>query len=289
MGTETLEQFQLRHAASIAGVYERGNGLKWNLPPQVLAEAIYRSVRSSGIDGEQEIADYVARLHAEDFVLACACRIGIESAWEHFFLHYRPVLHGAARALERDETRAEELADSLYAELYGIRQREGRRRSLLEYFHGRSTLATWLRSVVAQRHVDIYRAERPMAPVEEIERTQRMTVADADPPDPDRTQYVEALGQALETALSQLNPRDRLRLSCYHVQELTLKEVGRLMGEHESSVSRRLDRTRHELRRRVERLLRRKNRMNDEQIRLCYDYALEQWPFDLSRAFSRRE
>ncbi len=58
------------------------------------------------------------------------------------------------------------------------------------------------------------------------------------------------------------------------------------MGEYESSVSRRLTRTRLQLRRRIEQILRRDERLSEEQIRLCYDYALEAWPADLSRVLS---
>ena len=43
---------------------------------------------------------------------------------------------------------AEELADSLFAELYGLSAEK--RGSLLRYFHGRSSLKTWLRAVLAQ-------------------------------------------------------------------------------------------------------------------------------------------
>ena len=59
-----------------------------------------------------------------------------------------------------------------------------------------------------------------------------------------------------------------------------------MLDEHPSSVSRRLQQTRGELKRQVESWLRREQNLSEEQIRLCYDYAAEQWPFDLKRAFS---
>src|SRR5436190_16244756 len=74
-------------------------------------------------------------------------------------LQYRPVLYRAADALDPGGG-AREVADSLYAELYGLQVRGGERRSLLHYFHGRSSLATWLRAVLAQRYVDRIRAGR---------------------------------------------------------------------------------------------------------------------------------
>jgi DNA-directed RNA polymerase specialized sigma24 family protein len=109
-----------------------------------------------------------------------------------------------------------------------------------------------------------------------------------DPPEPDRAIYVESLAQALEAALRLLKPRDRMRLKFYYVEELTLKEIGRIMNEHESSVSRRLARTRKQLRRQVERALRREKHLNDEQIRLCYAYSMESWAADLGRLLSGR-
>jgi DNA-directed RNA polymerase specialized sigma24 family protein len=109
---------------------------------------------------------------------------------------------------------------------------------------------------------------------------------DEDPPEPDRARCVAALGEAIAVALAELKPRDRMRLNFYHLEELTLKEIGGVMGEYESSVSRRLARTRAQLRRRIEQVLRRDKYLSEEQIRLCYDYALEAWPADLSRVLS---
>jgi DNA-directed RNA polymerase specialized sigma24 family protein len=43
----------------------------------------------------------------------------------------------------------------------------GEPRSLLRYYHGRSTLATWVRAVLAQRHVDQIREARRVMPTEQ--------------------------------------------------------------------------------------------------------------------------
>ena len=94
---------------------------------------------------------------------------------------------------------------------------------------------------------------------------------------------------ALTAALDALAPRDRLRLAYYYVEELTLAQVGRLMDEHEATVSRHLDRTRHGIRRRIEAALRQEKKLSEAQLRLCYEYAREEWPFDLTRALSARD
>ena len=127
-----------------------------------------------------------------------------------------------------------------------------REHSLFRYFHGRSSLKTWLRAVLAQRHIDAIRAAR------------RFTELDDDTTDRGDSKNLAARARfapninlrpirtASDTlpcsrarckpALGLLDPRDKERLRLYYADELTLAEIGRLLGEHESSVSRNLDR-----------------------------------------------
>lgn len=290
MATDAPDNFPNEYARSISEAYARGNAARWSLQPGAFAQSLSESVRSRSANlpvapSRQEIEAYVATLHTEDLALACACKLGLAPAWEYFITNYRAGLYEAARALTHDESRARELADSLYADLYGLE--EHGRRSLLSYFHGRSSLKTWLRAVLAQRWVDVVRAAQRMEPLGDAIEDE--AAATSDPPEPDRAIYVESLAQALEAALRLLKPRDRMRLKFYYVEEVTLKEIGRIMNEHESSVSRRLARTRKQLRRQVERALRRENHLNDEQIRLCYAYSMESWAADLGRLLSSRD
>ena len=71
------------------------------------------------------------------------------------------MLYRAADSLDPNGG-AREIADSLYAELYGVNRA---RRSLLLSFSGRSSLATWLRAVLCQRFVDRIRAQRRLEPL----------------------------------------------------------------------------------------------------------------------------
>jgi len=89
------------------------------------------------------------------------------------------------------------------------------------------------------------------------------------------------LRQALAEAIAELPSRDRLRLSYYHVQQLTLAQVGRLLGEHESTVSRKIEHARQALRKSVERRLRETHRLSREQIRVCLETALDVSSFDV--------
>jgi hypothetical protein len=78
-----------------------------------------------------------AGLRLKDLVLARACAQGSEAAWDCFLIRYRQKLCDAAGAIAREESVARDLADSLYAELFGTRQTEdGQRISKLASYTG---------------------------------------------------------------------------------------------------------------------------------------------------------
>ena len=225
-------------------------------------------------------ASYVA-----DLELARQCAAGDEQAWERFVVDYRPILYRAADALDPSGG-ARDLADSLYADLYS--------KSLFRYFQGRSSLATWLRAVLSQRYVDRIRANRRLEPLPDdeqaIERAAdvRHDAAARDSmPDPDRVRHVRLLQDALSQAVTSLNAKDRLRLGCYYAQGLTLAETGRVLREHEATVSRQLARTRQAIRAYVERELRDDAGLSEMQISECFASVSEDaGPIDLDRMFA---
>jgi RNA polymerase sigma-70 factor (ECF subfamily) len=220
--------------------------------------------------------------YAADLELARRCAAGEEPAWERFVLEYRPVLYRAADALDPTGG-ARDLADALYADLYS--------QSLFRYYQGRSSLATWLRAVLSQRYVDRLRAQKRLEPLPDDDRPAGGVEGRAgDPPDPDRSRYLTLLSQALARAVDRLDSRGRLRLGCYYVQELTLAEIGRLVGEHEATVSRQLARTRRALREDVERQLRIDHGLSDAQISECFAAASEDaGPLDLGQLLARKK
>ena len=259
-------------------LYRDAKADRWSVPVGRFAEALQASADRAAT---ADVGAYLKGLHLEDLALACACVVGDERAWEHFVRELRPVLYRAADAL-RPGGGARDLADSMYADLYGLQERDGERQSLFRYFHGRSSLATWLRAVLAQRVVDAVRVERRLDPLHE-EDGQVTAVSSAAPaPDPDRERYVAWIQRALKAAVSMLGAKDRLRLACYYSQELTLAETGRVLKEHEATVSRHLAKTRRTIRAEVERYLREEGRLNEAQIDRCFECALEDaGPLDL--------
>ena len=215
-------------------------------------------------------------MNAADLELARMCADGDERAWERFVREYRPILYRAADALDSTQG-AREIADSLYAELYGIKTAAGERQSLFRYYQGRSSLATWLRAVLAQRYVDRVRVQRRLESLPDEENA-----VQAAEPNPERTRYVALVREALSRAVAALVPRDRLRLGCYYVQELTLAETGRVMNESEASSSRGLARSRKAIRHEIERQLRDEAGLSDDEIAECFaSVADDPGPLDL--------
>jgi RNA polymerase sigma factor (sigma-70 family) len=221
-------------------------------------------------------------LHVEDLALARQCAAGDEKAWDRFVLEYRPILYRAADALDPGGG-AREIADSLYADLYGMQLRDGERRSLFHYFHGRSSLATWLRAVLTQRYVDRIRAHRRFESLPDEAAGHAGFSAAAPAPDPGRDDRLLRLRRALAAAVARLSARDRLRLGCYYRQDLTLAETGRVMREHEATVSRQLARARRVLRDDVERQLR-ADGLSVDEIAASFEAACEDaGPLDLAQ------
>ena len=257
-----------------------------------------------GAVSPQKLEQYFRALHLEDLALATACAEGIEAAWEHFFTTYRAYLRAAAAAILRcraGSAEACDLADSLFSDLYGLADGRLAERSLFRYFHGRSSLRPWLRAVLAQRHIDSIRASRRFEELGKDEtgegRPKTLLGPQMPPGDPHRERYVASFTRALQTALERLEPQEKERLRLYYAEENTLAEIGRLLGEHESSVSRHLDRVRRDLRQAVEDILRRgigapngsavQPGLSEAEIALCFEYSAGDIPIDLEKLLPR--
>jgi len=250
---------------------ERAQSDRWKVPPEVFSNALERSAEkafSGKTPSETELDRYFDSLHLADLALACACAMGREDAWDHFVREFRPGMYRSADAIDAGGA-AREIAQALYAELFGLKERDGIRQSVFRYFHGRSSLATWLRSLIAQRFVDRHREIRRLEPLSDDEPAAPPRAASrAD--EPDRRRYLAAMRAALAAALAALAPRDRLRIACYYAQEMTLAQIGKLTREHEATVSRQLARTRRDIRSDVEQRLQQEHGYSKAEMEECF-------------------
>ena len=280
---------------TLDSLYAESGAGQWCLTLPQFVAALERSLskRFPGValPGDQRV-EYLQTLNLRDLALAAACLEGSESAWEYFVREYRGALRAAAGAItkgSRAGANAEELADSLFADLYGLVDGKRGERSLFRYFHGRSALKTWLRAILAQRHVDRLRESRrwdsfDQADGEESSPLPELSVP-PNPLDPHRERYLQRFVAALQLSLASLDAGDRQRLELYYARQKTLAEIGRQIGEHESSVSRNLERTRTELRALIEVHLRSEPVLSQAEIALCFQYAAEDAPIDFRNLF----
>ena len=229
-------------------------GLTRNEFDQILLEA--GTAQNFGLDeaamaARKQQAEFFRGLRVGDLVLARACARGNERAWEHFVAVYRQPLTRAAIAITGSETLGRDLADQLYAELYGLNEREGQRRCPLVSYRGRGSLMGWLRTTLAQRHVDHLRRTRREEPIEEYDAPA------SDPPPQTPARELSLLERAIEQVIAGRNAEERYLLAAYYLDEQTLLQIGRVLGVHEATVSRRLRRAAGEIRKQILRNLER--------------------------------
>jgi RNA polymerase sigma-70 factor (ECF subfamily) len=183
---------------------------------------------------------FMRALQLADFALARACALGREIAWQQFFARFRGPLRQAAIAVTGSSSLGEDLADSLYAELFGLSERDGQRRSPLASYSGRGSLMGWLRATLAQRHVDHHRRTWRESPMPEPESGVEFAAMPAQTtPEP---AALSQLSDALMQTLQSLPPDDRFLLSAYFLDQRTLLEIARVLRVHEATVSRKLKR-----------------------------------------------
>jgi RNA polymerase sigma-70 factor (ECF subfamily) len=237
-------------SSTLVALYERSCGALYGISAEQFAAIVDEIVRKNFPPNAHaaEKATFCASLHVEELAVARACAAGNERAWEDFISRYQQKLHRMALHITRDGTHAGELADSLFADLYGVNLRDGVRTSKLLSYTGRGSLEGWLRTVMAQEFINRYRKQKNTVSLEEqTEEGAQFAAPVADSADaPDAR-----LEAATDEALAELSPEDRFTLAAYYLDGRTLAEVARMLGLHESSVSRRLDRLATALRRRI--------------------------------------
>ena len=197
---------------------------------------------------QTEVATFLLTLRIEELALARACAAGHNAAWEIFLTRYREKLYQSALRIAREDSAARDLADTLYAELYGTGTREGERVSKLASFTGRGSLEGWLRTVLAQEFVNRYRRTKRLVSLEE-EGEEGLQFAAPEPepvPSPDAR-----LESATDAALAALSSDERLVLAAYFLDGRTLAEIAGMLGVHESTISRKVDKLAKSLRKKI--------------------------------------
>ena len=196
------------------------------------------------------IREFIGELQCSDLYLALACARGNEPAWQRFDVEYRPFIERLTRHLAGSGTDADEVMDSVYVELFGTKAVNGVRQSKFRSYTGRGTLRGWLRAVVSNVVVDLYRERHAEVPLENWsgsseETGGRLTESarargseDAMLANVVRERYRSMTVAALDQALATLDDHETLLLLYYHVDGLKLREIARIVEEPTSPVRR---------------------------------------------------
>ena len=218
----------------------------------------------------QQVNDFLDKLHADDLCLVLACERSDQAAWSDLVEGYGATVRSAARSASSNEATADDLGQSIWAELHGLKVREdGRPSGKLAFYSGAGSLGGWLRAVVGQLAIDQHRKQARLVQPEddaEIDRRSRtanereegfsLLRATANPEDALAGNLAAAdVEQALARALGDLEDEDRLLVKLYYFDGLRLREAGAVLGVHEATASRRLTRIHTQVRERVEAIL----------------------------------
>jgi len=234
----------------MAELYQKSGGEAFGFSREQFAAAL-KEVAAKYLpegSGTRERDQLYRSLRVEELALARACAAGNEMAWQAFLLRYRARLYEIAGGIAREDSAARDLADSIYAELYGTETGEGGRKCKLASYTGRGSLEGWLRTVMAQEFINRYRRQRRLVSLDDDdEKGDRLASADAEP--------TVAVDPRVETstdeALAALSADDRFLLAAYYLDGRTLAEISRQLGVHESTISRKLDRVAKSLRKQI--------------------------------------
>ncbi|MGQ0541729.1 MAG: RNA polymerase sigma factor [Blastocatellia bacterium] len=295
--TETVDE-AIAHLASRAADSRglSGDEIKARVD---LALAKYLLKESPDAD-RNEIKAFIDEIRADDLCLIIACEKGDEKAWEDLVANFDSTVKSAARKISANNEDAEDLASSIWAELYGLRQdAEGNKKSKLAYYSGRGSLAGWLRAVVAQLAVDQYRKQSKFVQIEENREFENLAeessnhsgnnlvVHHADSPEELLTekQTAEDVSSALQTAIASLEDEDRLVLKLYYFDDLKLKEIAATFGYHEATASRKLVRLQAEIRKSVEKALKNEHGWSEGEVKRYLSETASKLGISLEKMF----
>ena len=234
---------------SVAELYAKSKAAEFGLAPeQFIAILVEVAAKGASAASPRQKEDFCSRLYVEDLVLTRMCAAGNERAWEVFMLRFREKLYDVARQITREDSAGRELADSVYADLYGTRTREGERVCKLNSYSGRGSLEGWLRTVLAQEYINRYRRQRKLVSLdEESEEGTQYSAPVAQPVTP----LDARLERATDDALRSLSAEDRFVLASYFLDQRTLAQIARALSVHESTISRKVEKLTKAVRKQV--------------------------------------
>lgn len=269
-------------------------------------------LNSTGSVSSEELCGFLRQLQAEDLFLAIACANGSERGWWEFDQQHRSYLERVARHLASTDIDAQEVVDTVYVELYGTRVVDGARVSKFATYSGRGSLRGWLRTVIWHSLVDLHRASHDEVSLDEMTEnvgeghahasfaeSQQLGGEDDMIEEIARKRYRKATVSAIETAFASLDNHEKLLLLYYHVEQLKLREIARMVENqnsplrdwfqrkspsreknpesriHESTIMRWLEKSYTKVLQLFRSELRDKHELREDEIEICMELATQ--------------
>ncbi len=215
--------------------------------------------------------------------------------------NYDATVKSAARKISNNAEDAEDLAGSIWAELYGLKHdKDGKLKTKLAYYSGRGSLKGWLRAVVSQLAIDGFRKESKFVQIEEAREFEnlandsaensenaKIVRASANPEeDFSRKRSEKDVSGALKQAIETLGAEGRLILKLYYFDDLKLKDIGNALGFHEATASRKIVRVQTEVRKSVEKILTGERGWTKEEVKRHLTDAASRLDVGLEKLFT---
>ena len=229
-----------------------------------------------------EIKEFIDGIRADDLCLIVACENGNEAAWNDLVKCFDATVKSAARSISKNAEDAEDLASSIWAELYGLKHdKDGKLKSKLSYYSGRGSLAGWLRAVTSQLAIDQFRKMKKLVQIEEDREFENLAQISAEKTGNDAVVSKSAnpeeifseneaqkdVSNSLKQAIAELEVEDRLILKLYYFDDLKLKDIGATLGFHEATASRKLARLQSDIRKSVEKILQNQHGWKQDEVK----------------------
>lgn len=272
-----------------------------NLRPRVEKALDKYLFRDKPDASSQEIRSFAEELRADDLCLVLACEMNDERAWSDLVSTQDATVRSAARKIASSPEDADDLASSIWAELYGLKHdKDGKLKSKLSYYSGRGSLGGWLRAIVSQLAIDEFRKQSRLVQVEEDREFENLAnessarsdsssvLAQQSNPESifGEKEMSRDVSRALKQAIEELSADDRLLLKLYYFDDIKLKDLGQMFGYHEATASRKLMRIQTEIRKSVERILSSEHNWSESEVARCLTETASKLGISLEKMIS---
>ncbi|HEX5734769.1 MAG TPA: sigma-70 family RNA polymerase sigma factor [Blastocatellia bacterium] len=216
---------------------------------------------------------FLASLHTTDLYLAGACALSTERAWMRFVTNYQAYIQRLADFFFETDGSSKDLAGSILSDMF-LPDSSGHSR--IASYDGRSSLATWLRTIVKRRAIN--ERERKWSGVERLDSQPEL----ADSTAVHRVEaslrsgrYDSMVRDCFKCACDKLTERERLMLLWRYEEQLQVSQIARIFAVNPSTVTRQLEQVYRKLREEVVLMLASKHKLSAPAIKECLADILE--------------